>query len=300
MGAVEENYRNPEYLVETDWLAEHLDTENLRVFDCTVNVVPNPDSEQAKQIPFIYQTGRNNFDHGHIPGAGYIDIPGELSDSLSNLPLMLPPEKQFVEAMCKHGVSDDTQVVLYSTSEPNWAARVWWMLRAYGFNHAAILNGGWSKWTTEGYPVSNHACAYKPGQFNAQTRTDVFVGKSKVLSAIDDDKVCIINALPSPIHTGTSDIAFGRKGRISGSVNMPFMDLHDRDTGSYLPASQLQRKFDAIGIDDVTQIITYCGGGIASSNSAFVLTLLGYDNVTVYDASLLEWGNDESLPMEMG
>jgi len=297
MTVIGEEYPHFKYLVETDWLEQHLDNADLRVFDCTVNVMPNPDPVLGPQFPFVYQSGRTHFDQAHIPHAGFIDIPGKLSDASSGYPLMLPSEEQFVEVMCNYGIGDDTRVVLYSSTEPNWAARVWWMLRAFGFDNAVILNGGWAKWIEEGRPVSNQACAYAPGQFTSRSRPDAFVGKNEVLDAISDEGVCIINALPSPIHTGSSDVIFGRKGRIAGSVNVPFGSMHDVGTGGYLPADHLRKIFDEVQVNDAERLITYCGGGIASSNTAFTLTLLGYENVAVYDGSMLEWGNDASLPM---
>ena len=299
MVAIKENYQNPEYLVETEWLEQNLDSEGLKVFDCTAIVLPNPDAEKSQQIPFVYQTGRVNFERGHIPGAGFIDVPGELSEPFSSIPLMLPSEGQFAEVMSRHGICDDTRVVLYSTSEPNWSARVWWMLRAFGFNNVSILNGGWAKWVNEGRVVSDQVCAHEPAQFTARSRAGAFVGKDEVLTALNDNNVSIINSLPSPMFTGASDVIFGRRGRITRSINVPFSSLHDPDSGCYLPADELREKFDAADIAGSETIITYCGGGIAASNNAFALSLLGYDNVTVYDASMLEWGNDESLPMEV-
>jgi len=174
------------------------------------------------------------------------------------------------------------------------------MLRAFGFNNASILNGGWAKWTNEGRVVSELDCVYQPAKFTTRARVDAFVCKDEVVSAVDDNKISIINSLPSPMFTGVSDVVFGRKGRITSSINVPFSSLHDPDTGCYLPAEELREKFNAADIVDSEKIITYCGGGIAASNNAFALSLLGYENVTVYDASMLEWGNDESLPMEMG
>ncbi len=294
------HYQNNDYLVETDWLEQHLNDTDLRVYDCGVNLQPNFDLEKSKKFPFAYLSGRALFELSHIVGSGFIDIPGELSDASSNFPLMLPPEKQFIEVMSRYGISDKTRVVLYSSTEPNWSARVWWMLRAYGFDNAVILNGGWNKWMKEGRPVSDQACEYSPGTFTAHYRPGTFVGKDLVLASIDDDGVRIINALPSQLHKGESDIVFGRKGRIVGSVNVSFVSLHDPLTGCYLPSDRLQKKFDEVGVGYARRIINYCGGGIASSNNAFALTLLGYDNVTVYDGSMLEWGNDASLPMEAG
>ena len=298
MPLTEKEYQHPEYLVETDWLAQHLGDPDLRVFDCTVNAGPNLDPERVNTFPFTFESGRAHFDQEHIPGAGFIDILGELSDKSSKLPLMMPSAQEFVEAMAQYGIGDDNRVVLYSTSEPMWAARVWWMLRAVGFDNTGILNGGWAKWAAERRPVSNQACAYLPGHFTARPRPQAFVGKDEVLAAIGNDDARILNALPPMMHTGSGGPVFGRKGRIAGSVNVPSASLHDPATGGYLAVDQLRKIFDAVQASDAERIITYCGGGIASSNNAFALSLLGYDNVAVYDASMFEWGNDMSLPME--
>jgi thiosulfate/3-mercaptopyruvate sulfurtransferase len=300
MTATNKNYQHPEYLVETDWLEQNLDDDNLRIIDCTVYVVPNPDLELGLQYPFIFDSGLDNFNKAHIPHAGYIDIANELSDESSDLPLMMPTEEQFSKVMSKFGITSDTRVILYSSTEQNWATRLWWMLRSCGFRNAAVLNGGWNKWFSENRPSSNSACEYVSTEFIIQSESDLFVGKEEVLSAIGDDKIRIINSLPSLLYTGNSDITFGRKGRITDSVNIPFVALQDSDTGVYLPANKLQELFDSVNVTDAEQMITYCGGGVAASNNAFALALLGYDNVAVYDGSMLEWGNDSQLPMELG
>jgi len=299
MTATKKNYPHSEYLVETEWLEQHLDKPNLRVFDCTVNVKPNPDSVKREQVPFVYQGGLEHYEHAHIPGAGFIDIPGKLSAPSKQYPLILPDENQFVEVMSHCGISNNDQVILYSSSEPIWAARVWWMLRAFGFDNAAILNGGWTKWILEKHLVSNKPCNYEKSQFTARKRSGAFVDKDDVLAAINDEDVRIINALPSSIFSGSSDVVFGRKGRISSSVNVPFSSLHNALNGDYLSNDQLRKLFNDVNVNEAKQIITYCGGGIAASNTAFTLAMLGHDNVAVYDGSMLEWGNDASMPMEM-
>jgi len=300
MTDIKAEYQHPEYLAETHWLERNLDTKDLLIFDCTVYVTQNTDPEHRNKSPFIFQSGRNNYEQAHIPGAGFIDILNDLSDTASEIPLMLCNKDKIIEAMNSYGISNDSYVVLYSTSETNWAARAWWIMRSVGFNNIAILNGGWKKWASEGHPISNQICSYEPGNYVSKTITDAFVDKDEVLGFIDDNQTRIISALPTPIHKGESDICFGRKGRITGSVNVPFMDLHDPTTGCYLQADQLQSKFDDVDVGAAERVITYCGGGIAASNSAFALALLGYDNVSVYDGSMLEWGNDSSLPMEVG
>jgi len=294
------NYQHPEYLVETDWLEQSLDNDNLRIIDCTVYVVPNSDLELAIQFPFVFQSGLDNFNSAHIPNAGYINIATELSDDSSDIPLMMPTEQQFSAVMSKFGITQDTQVILYSATEQNWATRLWWMLRSCGFSNAAVLNGGWNKWKSENRTTSNRACEYQLNEFIVQSNSELFVDKDAVLSAIGNDKIRIINSLPAPLYTGESDIFFGRKGRIADSVNVPFVSLQDSDTGQYLTADKLQNLFDTVDVDEAEHMITYCGGGMAATNSAFALALLGYDNVAVYDGSMLEWGNDSTLAMEVG
>lgn len=290
---------NPKYLVETDWLEQHLSDPNLRIFECTVNNSMNPDPVQGKTHPFIFSDDRTDYDAKHILGAGYIDILADLSDSAADLPMMVPSGEQFAKAMAGYGISNDNLVVLYSTPG-QWAARVWWMLRAFGFENAVILSGGLPKWISEGRPVSSEVSTYEKGHFAAKLRPGYFVGKEEVLAAIDDKDTVIINALPAMMHTGQGGGVFGRKGHITGSVNVPFGALHDPDTDAYLPIEQIRNTFDAVNVGDAKQVILYCGAGIGSSNDAFGLSMLGYENIAIYDASLFEWGNDSSLPMEEG
>jgi thiosulfate/3-mercaptopyruvate sulfurtransferase len=203
-------------------------------------------------------------------------------------------------SMARLGVGEGTRVVLYDRSLNMWAARVWWMLRAVGFGDAAVLNGGWRRWTVEGRPTSTEPCTYPPARFVARPRPDLFVDKSAVLAGLGGRETCILNALSEAQHKGTGGVTYGRAGRIAGSANVPAQSLVDPATHAYLPAAVLRERFAAAGVLEAGRVITYCGGGIAASSDAFVLTLLGHDHVSVYDASLSEWAADPSLPMETG
>jgi thiosulfate/3-mercaptopyruvate sulfurtransferase len=121
-----------------------------------------------------------------------------------------------------------------------------------------------------------------------------------VLGAVGDAGVCTINALSREQHAGTGGNVYGRIGRIAKSVNVPAATLIDPATGAFLPAAEIRAKFDAIGAFDKKRIITYCGGGIAASTDALALVMLGHPDVRLYDASMSEWSNDASLPMETG
>ena len=282
-------------LVETDWLAAHLGEPDLRVLECTVYLHP-------ADVPggFRVESGRAKWAEGHIPGAGFTDLQDELSDRASKLRFMMPSAAQFAEAMSRCGVGDGVRVVLYDRAVNMWAARVWWMLRAFGFDDAAVLNGGFKKWTREGRPLATDDGAAPHRTFTARPRPALIADKSGVLAALDDGRACVLNALTDEQHRGTGGTSYGRPGRIAGTANGPARELVDPETHAYLPLDVLREKFAASGALDAKRVITYCGGGIAASSDAFVLTLLGRSDVSVYDASLSEWAADPSLPMERG
>jgi thiosulfate/3-mercaptopyruvate sulfurtransferase len=288
-------FAHPEYLVETDWLANHLADPGLRALECTVCLHPAPELPGG----FRVESGRAEWAAGHIPGAGFVDLQEELADRTSPLRFTMPQAQQFADTLSRHGVGDGVQVVLYDRSVNMWAARVWWMLRAFGFDHAAVLNGGWKKWTGEGRPVAADLGERPARRFVARPRPELIADKAAVLAGIGDGATCVLNALSAEQHRG-GGANYGRPGRIRRSVNVPARDLVDPATHAYLPADVLRRKFDAVGALAASRVITYCGGGIAASSDAFVLALLGRDDIAVYDASLSEWASDPSLPMEQG
>jgi thiosulfate/3-mercaptopyruvate sulfurtransferase len=282
----------PGQLVETRWLAEQLGAEDLRVLECTTILRPGNDGRLRAE------SGRPGYEARHIPGSGFADLPRDLSDQDSELRFMAPPATQFAEAMSSYGVGEGTRVVLYDRAGGMWAARIWWMLRVFGFDQAAVLDGGWSKWVAEGRPSSDAASVYPRGEFVARPREGLIANRGEVLAAIEDGETCIVNALTEEQHRGEGPARYGRAGRITGSVNVPANSLVDPDTKVYLPLEELRDRFASVGTDTAERVIAYCGGGIAASSDAFVLTLLGYEHVAIYDASLSEWAADESLPME--
>ncbi len=281
-------------LVETDWLAAHLSDPDLRLYDCTVWLRPDP--------PRIYrvESGRADHEAGHIPNSAFLDLPGALSDPDSSFNFMMPAPNWLASALAENGINNNARVVLYSRDNIQWATRVWWMLRAIGFDSAAVLNGGFDKWQAEGREISTTPTTYPPGELTARPRDGLFCTKDDVRQAMDDAGACIVNALRPSLHDGSDSVNYGRPGRIPGSVNVPGIHLIDPDSKTYRPLTELRNLFAESGALASDRIVLYCGGGIAATNDAFILTMLGHDNVTVYDASMSEWANDLSLPMETG
>jgi len=285
---------HPEYLVETDWLAQHLRDPKVVVLDCTTHLIPDP------KTTYTVKPGREDFERGHIAGAQFCDVSRDVSDTTQKLNFMRPTPEQFTTAMRRFGVSNDTRVITYSTANAWWATRVWWLLREFGHDNAAVLNGGYQKWAREQRVIeTGPATARAPGTFSVTQVRNLMVGKDAVKSAIGNPQVCTLNALLESQHRGAGGNSYGRPGRIAGSVNVPAASLVDPETNAFLPPDELRKRLGAVGALD-RPVIAYCGGGIAASADALILTMLGHTDVKIYDASLSEWAKDESLPMEVG
>ena len=289
--------RHPEALVQTDWLAAHLADPDLRIFECTTYLRP---AEPGADVPYHPEAGRAEYEAGHIPGAGFLDLPGELSRQDAPVHFMMLAPDQFTAVMGRHGVGDGCSVVLYSRDRIMWATRVWWMLHAMGFERAAVLDGGFETWIAEGRPVSIEPCAYPPATFTSRPRAGLFVDKGAVLQATDGPGTCLINTLSEPDFRGDEPSRYGRPGRIPGSVNLPWPALTEQDTNILIPLDEAAKRAQALGADRAERIVCYCGGGISATMGLFLLHRLGYDNLALYDASMAEWARDESLPIERG
>jgi thiosulfate/3-mercaptopyruvate sulfurtransferase len=283
----------PSPLVETAWLDRHLEERDLRILDCTVVMKAKPEGG------YVFVPGRQEWERGHIPGSVFIDVLTDLTAKDDPRPSMMPAPQEFADTKAAFGVGEGTRVVLYDRSHHSWAARVWWLLRVCGFDAAAVLNGGWRKWISEGRRASREPASYPRGNFQVNFRPALMATKQEVLESLRDQGVCLVNALTPEEHRGERSL-FARPGRIPGSMNVYYQSLVDPQTYTYLPIEQLRARFGAIGALNAERVITYCAIGIAASNDAFVLTLLGAKNVAVYDGSLAEWTADPALPLEVG
>ncbi|MBC8426906.1 sulfurtransferase [bacterium] len=272
-------------LVSTEWLTEHLDDSDLVVLDCTVRILPAEGGMRS-------ESGRADYEAGHIPTAGFADLLGGLCDTDSPLEFALPTPERFCEVMGALGVGDDSRVVLYDDFNSVWAARVWWMLRWVGFDRAAVLDGGQGAWTAEARPLSTEPADREAKRLTPAPRPELVADRDEVLAAMDDASVTLIDVMPAPHYKGQMAM-YARPGHIPGAVNVPTMALFD-EAGRYRSHDELDEL--CVG-DRGARVITYCGGGIAASANAFVLVRLGFTDVAVYAASLQEWAADPELPL---
>ena len=286
---------NTEYTVTTDWLADHFDDARVRVLDVTGMLTSKLINRAQEEV----------FDAAHIPGSLFFDVAagkGTLSDQKAQLPWMWPGKDAFEATMAEFGVSNDTHVIIVArTPRANidsgtmWCTRAWWTMFHFGV-HCSILEGGVEKWETEKRPMSSETTAPTPGSF---TVSGDYLGgsatKADVLATISDQDVCLIDNLTQGSFDGSEKGYGPRNGHIEGAVNVPFRSLITDETSNFIDLDAARKQFaDTL---NKPKIITYCGGAIAATVGAFTLLRLGHNNVSVYDASLMEWSADESLPM---
>jgi thiosulfate/3-mercaptopyruvate sulfurtransferase len=283
---------DPALLVDTGWLAAHLDDPDIRVFDTTTKLVPDPELE------YRVEGDQAGWAAGHIPGAAYLNCQDDLSITPHEFRFTLPEPEDFAARVGALGIGDDTRLVLYSRTQPFWSTRAWWSFHAMGFERAMVLDGGYNSWVGAGHPVSTDPSPMAPATFTARPRREVIYGKDDVLAVLDNPDVAVVNALSAEQFSGTGGMTFGRPGRIANSVNVPYAQVCDMETGVFSDAETLRTMFGSAGATPDRKIVNYCGGGISATLGFFAQKALGYEDVALYDASMQEWGKDDSLPME--
>ena len=288
------DWKFPSAIVNCEWLAKNIDNNNIRTYDCTTYLHYR---DNDPSLPYVVESGREQYEKSHIPNSSYIDLQSDLSDKDSPYRFTMPDLKVLSENFQKVGIGEGFHIVLYSRNGTQWSARIWWMLRSVGVDNVSILDGGFNEWTRLGLPTSDKILTFPKSNFNFKPRNEIFIDKEPVIKALEDKNTKILNSLTEDIHKGLNP-RYGRPGRIPNSLNIPFHKLLDPETGKFLGAEELLEIFQKNKISYENQIINYCGGGIAASLEAFVLYQLGYKNLKIYDNSLSEWAIDENLPME--
>ena len=183
--------KHPDQLVSAAELEGMLGDENLRIFDCTTYLL----YETGSGKPYTVKSGIEDYEAGHIPGSAFIDLQGQLSVADSPFRFTVPPADDLARRFGQLGIGPESRVVLYSRANMQWATRIWWMLRYVGFDNAAILDGGWEKWTHDKRAVETTVTVYPATTLTAQARPELFVGREEMLASIEDTGLCALNAL---------------------------------------------------------------------------------------------------------
>lgn len=279
------------WLVSPEALAAELGSDRLRLYDTTCSL--RAASGGVEVVP-----GREAYLQSHLPGAAYLDHELDLSVPDSPLRFTHKSAADLAATFAGAGIGAEEQVVFYSAGHSMWATRAWWLLRFCGHDAVRVLDGGLSAWIAAGLPVDSGPATYPVAELTPVERPALFASEAEVSSAIGAGDVCTINALPAAVYEGTSPINYGRPGHIKGSLSLPYDELTPE--GRFASLEQLEASLEARGLLQRQRVISYCGGGIAATTVAFALSLLGQDNVAVYDGSLQEWNATATNPLVIG
>jgi thiosulfate/3-mercaptopyruvate sulfurtransferase len=278
-------FARPELAATPDWLADQLGRPELRILD----VRWRPDG-----------TGATAFAAGHIPGAAHVDWREELiepegTDAGPGLRLAGPD--RIAGAMSRAGIGDGTSLVIYDDSNSLYAARTWWSLRAYGFDSARILDGGLPAWTADLRPLSNASYPPAAAVFTPRANPRVRLTTGDVRALLGSHDVLLVDARAAAEYRGHEGNA-RRLGHIPGAINVPVGAMHLPGTQRLREGAELREMLLKANITRSRRIVAYDGSGVAAAKLAFVLTLLGYEDVAVYDGGWAEWGDRLDLPVD--
>jgi thiosulfate/3-mercaptopyruvate sulfurtransferase len=278
-------FARPELLASTEWLADELSRPDVRIVDCRWR----PDG-----------TGHAVFGSGHIPGATYLDWRTELNEATSDdsgHALRLAGPQAVGASMSRAGVGAASTLVLYDDTDALYAARVWWSLRVYGFESARILDGGFPAWVGEQRPLSTGVLPHPETSFTPRLNPRLRLTTTDVRSLLGSPDAQIIDGRAVPEFKGHEGNA-RRLGHIPGAVNVPIGALHEAGTQRLLDADAIRSVLNRATVARGRRLVCYDGSGVGAAKLAFVLTLMGYDDVAVYDGSWAEWGDRLDLPVE--
>lgn len=271
------------YIVETDWLSEHLNSPDLVLLDGSTH------------LPTTGRNAHNEYNAEHIPGAQFFDI-NAIADTDNPLPHMLPTPAKFSSMMKKMGIGDGMRVVAYDSEGLYSAGRVWWMFRSMGHEDVAVLNGGLKKWKAENRPTTDEPPrARSERHFTARTNAALVRDLEDVKSIVENRSEQIVDARAAARFRG--EVIEPRKGLRSGHMpgahNVPFTTLLKED-GTLKSTDELVAAFKNAGIDLQKPITASCGSGVTAGVLALALALIGRPDTAVYDGSWTEWGHEDA------
>jgi thiosulfate/3-mercaptopyruvate sulfurtransferase len=269
-------------LVDTDWVAEHLNDDDIRIVEVDEN-------------PALYA-------EAHIPDAIGFDWKVDLQDQVKR-DFLGPSE--FGELMASRGISNDHTIVLYGDRNNWFAAYTYWYFLYYGHDKVKLMNGPREKWISEGHETTTEVPQHEPAEFEAkEPDDDIRAKRDEVLDALDSDTKLVDVRSPQEYSgeliamAGYEQEGAQRSGHIPGAASVPWAQAVNED-GTFKSADELRELYESKGVLNGDDIIAYCRIGERSAHTWFVLReLLGKDDVKNYDGSWTEWGNLVNVPIE--
>lgn len=276
---------DPNTLVSTQWLAEHLQAPDVQVVDA------------SWYLPDMGRDAKAEYMAAHIPGAVYFDI-DEICDTDSPHPHMLPSQEKFSSRVRRLGLGDGNRIIVYDGLGMFSAARVWWMMRAMGHDDVAVLDGGFPKWRAEDRPVEDLPPVPRERHFSARLNNFVIRDITQMTKNLHSREEQVVDMRgPARFHGNEPEPRPGvRPGHIPGAINLPYTSLLAAD-GTMRPTEELRTIVTDAGVDPSRPVVTSCGSGVTAAIGLLALQRIGLKSLALYDGSWAEWGTRTDLPI---
>lgn len=284
----------PDDLVSAEWLARNLDAPALQVIDIRGYVTTG--SQGGGRQTATYTGALAEYREAHIPGASFIDWTRDIVDSDAEVKAQVAPPERFAVAMGKAGVDAGTDVVIADHAGGHFATRLWWALRYYGHDRAAILDGGFNRWRSLGLRTETGWRHPAPRTFTSRVRPALRSEAPDVANLIESGERQIVDARDPETFAGALQRG-SRGGHIPTAVNFPVSHLFDEE-GLWKSPDAIRAAASASGVDPDRPVTAYCNGGVTATAVLFGLHRAGQDDISNYDGSWNEWGERHDLPTE--
>ena len=276
---------NSQPLVSTSWLTENINNPNIRIFD------------SSWHMPNAGRNAKAEYDNAHIAGALFFDV-DEIADTENSLPHMMPSEEKMAVRLRSLGISNSDHIIMYDNSVDLSATRGWYMFKTFGHEKVSVLDGGLTKWVSEGQPVTDDITIFAKSHYIASKDENATRSVEQLIKNVTSKNEQVIDARSNGRFLGTEPEPRTtlKSGRIPNSFNVPFNTLFNDDK-TFKSPNDIKEIFLNSGADLNKPIVTSCGSGITACTLLFALELIGQDNKSLYDGSWTEWGSHPDTPV---
>ena len=277
-------------LVSSEWLSGRLGDASVRVADVRWSLLDR-------------EKGRNAYRDAHVPGAVFLDLDTELASPRGEGPGRhpLPKPDRFAAAMSRAGIGPGIHVIAYDFGDGSTAARLWWLLRYFSHDQVSLLDGGFTRWQTEGRRTESDSPTYAATTFTPVPRPHMVVNADQVRQWLGDPATLILDTRARERYEGKTEPIDPIAGHVPGARSRFYgTNVRSTEDPRFREPEQLRAELSELGAGDAKRVVSYCGSGVNACSNLLALRLAGFEDGLLYEGSWSDWCSDASRPTRTG